>query len=85
MLCSLGRSCGSRGNRLLTLLTVQGRTEMPLTPAVGKNPWAVEERWVMSNMLPVPTGQIGNPIAMFVLVIADDRLLHGVWSLAVRS
>ena len=29
-------------------------------------------------MLPMTTGQIGNPIAIFILVISDDRLLHVV-------
>jgi hypothetical protein len=30
----------------------------------------------MANVLPVSTGQVGNPILMFILVISDNRLLH---------
>jgi hypothetical protein len=58
---------------------------MLLTSVIGKSPWAVEERRVMSNMLPMTTGQIGNPVAMLILVIPNDRLLHVVRSLTVSS
>jgi hypothetical protein len=58
---------------------------MLLTPVIGQNPWAVEERWVMSNMLPMTTGQIGNPVTMLVSVITNDRLLHVVRLLIVSS
>jgi hypothetical protein len=30
----------------------------------------------MANVLPVPTGEVGNPILMFILMISDDRLIH---------
>jgi hypothetical protein len=39
----------------------------------------------MSNMLSMTTGQIGNPVTILVLMIANDRLLHVVRSLTVRS
>ncbi len=58
---------------------------MLLTSVIGQDPWAVEERRVMSNMLPMTTGQIGNPVAMLILVIPNDRLLHVVRSLTVSS
>jgi hypothetical protein len=32
----------------------------------------------MAHMLSMTAGQIGNPIAIVVLVIPDDRLLHVV-------
>jgi hypothetical protein len=38
----------------------------------------------MSNMLSVPTGQIGDPVALFVLMVTDDGLLHRAQALAVR-
>lgn len=57
---------------------------MPLTPNRSENPWSVEERWVVSNMLAVTTGQISNPVAMLVLVVTNDGLLHTVRSLSVR-
>lgn len=58
---------------------------MLLTSMSGQDPGAVEKRGVMSNMLSMTTGQIGNPVAMLVLMIANDRLLHVVRSLTVRS
>jgi hypothetical protein len=35
---------------------------------------------LVTHVLPVAAGQIGHPIAMFVLVIGNDRLLHDVYS-----
>ncbi|CUS39279.1 hypothetical protein COMA1_70124 [Candidatus Nitrospira nitrosa] len=58
---------------------------MLLTSMSSQDPGAVEKRGVMSNMLSMTTGQIGNPVAMLVLMIANDRLLHVVRSLTVRS
>jgi hypothetical protein len=58
---------------------------MPLTSIISKHPWAIKERWVMSNMLSMTTGQIGNPVTMLVSVITNDRLLHVIRSLTVRS
>jgi len=49
---------------------------MPFTSTLRENPWAVEKRRVMSNMLSMTTGQIGNPVAVLVLVVTNDRLLH---------
>ena len=58
---------------------------MPFTSTIGENPWAVEEWGVMSNMLSMATAQIGNPVALLVLMVADDRLLHIMKSFAIRS
>ena len=58
---------------------------MPLTSIISKHPWAIKERWVMSNMLPMTTGQIGNPVTMLVSVITNNRLLHLVRLLIVSS
>ena len=58
---------------------------MPLTSISSQDPWTIKERWVMSNMLPMTTGQIGNPVTMLVSVITNDRLLHVVRSLTLSS
>jgi hypothetical protein len=58
---------------------------MLLTAMSGQDPGTVEERWVMSNMLSMTTGQIGNPVTVLVLVVASDGLLHVLRSLTVRS
>jgi hypothetical protein len=34
----------------------------------------------VTHVLPVAAGQIGHPIAMLVLVIADNRLVHEAYS-----
>lgn len=85
MLSGSQRVSRSEASRLFAFLTVQQRAEMALTPVIGQDPWTIKERWVMSNMLSMTTGQIGNPVAMLVLMITDDRLLHVVRSLTVRS
>ena len=49
---------------------------MLLTSIDGEHPRAIDERGLMPYVLSMTTGQIGNPVALFILVIADDRLLH---------
>jgi hypothetical protein len=51
---------------------------MPFTSGHGENPWAIREWRLMPYMLSMTTRQLGNPIAIVVLVISDDGLLH-VW------
>lgn len=51
---------------------------MPFTSGDGENPWAIRKRRLMPYMLPMTTRQLGNPIAIVILVISDDGLLH-VW------
>ncbi len=31
----------------------------------------------MSHMLVMPTGQSGDPVILFILVVSDYRLFHG--------
>ncbi len=38
----------------------------------------------MPYVLPMTTGQIGHPIAVFVLVISNDRLLHRTTMLVLQ-
>ena len=58
---------------------------MLLTPSDGKHPRAIREWRLMPYVLPMTTGQIGNPIAMVILVISDDGLLHVVMLLAMQD
>jgi hypothetical protein len=51
---------------------------MPLTSGDGENPRAIRERRLMPYMLPMTTCQLGDPIAIVILVISDDGLLH-IW------
>lgn len=85
MLRGLWRRWGSNGSRLLALLAVQERAKMLLTSSSGQDPWTIEKWGVMSNMLPVATREIGNPVAVLILMIPNDRLLHVIRSLVVRS
>lgn len=41
-----------------------------------QNPRAIAERWLVPHVLSMPTSQIGNPVALFILMIADDGLIH---------
>jgi hypothetical protein len=50
---------------------------MLLTSSDGEYPRAIDEGGVMPYVLPMTTAQIGYPVALFVLVISNDRLLHG--------
>ncbi len=52
---------------------------------IGQHPWTVEERWMMSDMLPMTTAQIGNPVATLVLMVTNDGLPHEANSLSVQS
>lgn len=60
----------------LALLAIQISTQILIASGDGEYPRAIREGGLMPNVLSVPTGQIGDPIALVILVIADDRLLH---------
>lgn len=64
------------GGRFLALLAIQISTQILIASGDGEYPRAIREGGLMPNVLSMPTGQIGNPIALVILVIADDRLLH---------
>lgn len=64
------------GCGFLALLAIQMSTQILIASGDGDYPRAIREGGLMPNMLSVPTGQIGDPIALVILVIADDRLLH---------
>jgi hypothetical protein len=55
---------------------VQHGAETALAAFSRRHPWAVCPRGLMAQMLPMPTRQYRYPVLRFVLVIADDALLH---------
>lgn len=44
----------------------------------GDNPRPIHKRWLMPHMLAMAAGQIGHPVALFILMIADNGLVHDV-------
>jgi hypothetical protein len=50
---------------------------MLLTSRDGEDPRAIDERGLMAYVLSMSTSQVCYPVALFILVISDDRLLHG--------
>jgi hypothetical protein len=57
---------------------------MLLTSSQGEHPRAIDEGGLMPYVLPMTTGQIGHPIALFVLMISNDRLLHSTTMLVLQ-
>jgi len=45
---------------------------------IGQNPWTLNKRRIMSDMLVVAAGKHRAPMALVVPVIADDRLIHSL-------
>lgn len=44
----------------------------------GNDPRPIHKRWLMSHMLAMAAGQIGHPVSLFILMIADNGLVHDV-------
>ena len=81
----LFRSRRRIGSRLIALLAVQRGAQIPLSSGDGEHPRAIREGRLMPYVLSMTTGQIGNPIAIVILVISDDRLLHVVMILVLQE
>jgi hypothetical protein len=60
--------------------TVERRADSLLTPLRLEHPRLGEERRPVADVLPMAAGELGDPLALVVLVEADDRPLHGVCS-----
>ena len=66
--------------QLITTQTVEQLAEVRLPSRVGRDPRPQLPRRTMPHMLPVSACEIGNPVALLVLVKADDRLFcHLCW------
>jgi hypothetical protein len=60
----------------LTLFTIQHLSKMLVASGFGQHPWPVRHRRLVTHVLSMAAGQVGHPIAMLVLVIGNDRLVH---------
>lgn len=49
---------------------------MLLTTLPRQDPGAIRHRRLMPHMLPMPTGEVRHPVALFVLMIAHNRLVQ---------
>lgn len=76
MVQNLSRSRRRLGRRFVALLAIQMGTHIPVASSGSEHPRAIREWRLMPYVLSMATGQIGNPVALFILVISDDRLLH---------
>lgn len=72
------RGLKTRRRRLVALFAVQDHAKVSRAAFGGRHPGAAEKGRMVSHMLPVAAGQIGDPMAFFVLMIADDGLVHAV-------
>ena len=63
----------------IALLAPQQHPNLPIPPLMRQHPRPTNQRRVVPHMLVVPTSQLSNPMVFFVLEVAGDGLLHGVW------
>ena len=49
---------------------------MLLAPLRRHDPRAIHKRRLMPHVLAMAAGQIGHPVAKFIEMIADNRLIH---------
>jgi hypothetical protein len=71
-----GSGCSRFFRRLFTLLAIEDAAKMLLAAFRSYHPWSAKERRLVPDMLPMAAGQIGHPVAKFILMIRDDRLVH---------
>jgi hypothetical protein len=77
--------CRRRIGRFFALLAIQTGTQILFTAGDSEYPRAIREWRLMPHVLSMTTGQIGNPIAIVILVISDDGLLHVVMILVLQE
>jgi hypothetical protein len=65
-----------RGRSLFARFAVEDLAETAGAPLLRDHPWPADERRLMADVLPVPAGQVGDPVAMLILMETDDRLPH---------
>jgi len=61
---------------LVTFFTIQCFPEMLPTPLLSRHPWPVGHWGLMPDMLSMAASQVGHPVALFVLVESNNRLIH---------
>ena len=55
---------------------IEGLPEPPRAPLGAQDPRAQLEGRAVAHMLPVPTGQLGDPVALRVLMKTSHLALH---------
>lgn len=66
----------SAGRPRLALLAFEQVTQHRCPAVLSDNPWPLDPRRIVSNMLNVTTCQLGDPITLVAQVKPCDRLLH---------
>ena len=61
---------------LVALLTVQHIAKMLIAAGFGQHPRSIAHGRLMPHVLPMAAREIGHPIAVLILMIGDDRLVH---------
>ena len=61
----------------VALPAVEHLAKLRRSAPFGLGPGAALPRWVVADVLGVSAAQVGNPVGVFVLVEANDRLEHG--------
>jgi hypothetical protein len=78
---ALGTEAVREAGRLAALLLVAEaaleRRAEPVLPALGlEDPVPREERRLVTHVLAMAAGELGDPVALLVLLVSDDRALH---------
>lgn len=63
-------------DHLVAILAFEFGAEMLFASCFRYDPGPIDPRGVVTNMLGMATGQVGDPIALLVLVITNDFLFH---------
>ena len=83
-MCKAGRlaACFTRPRRRGHVLVAEATLERhpeALSPTLGlEDPWSWVERRLVPHVLLMPAGELGDPLALCVLVETDDGALHPV-------
>lgn len=85
MVQDLSRSRRGLDRRFVALLAIQIGPHILVTSGDSEHPRAIDEWRLMSYVLSMTTGQLSNPIAIVILVISDDGLLHVVMILVLQE
>ena len=76
----VGRRCG---HVLVAEAAFERRAEPSLSTLGLQNPRSGPERWLVTHVLPMTAGELGDPFVLRVQMKTDDRTLHPV-SVCIR-
>jgi hypothetical protein len=71
------RSVRLRRPFLVAFFAVKDRAQTAPAPLARNHPLPVHPRRIVPHVLAVPAVQVGNPMALLVLMETDDLALHG--------